>query len=439
MFNNVPWSFWRAAARDARAQKRTSAAASIFNNSTLLKQIFAWIGPGHHLFLATVCTEWQRQQQTVDVALKEKMLRHHYEVREVLCKPLTTLYSAVFASKALLRTAQAARLPLTRLDGRLHYAAGKAADLGTLHLAHELGLELNNEVLRGAAASASLPKLGWLHTIMHYELPDDICRYAASSGSVDVLNWLMRRGCTLDSGAYTYAAEYDQWDMLKVLRAEGLEWGFSWLRPRSGQAPCSIAIEKGNLEAVRWLYENGCPQSSRHLGELGAEGGSIEALRYAKEQGCVYEASMMERAAEGGHVSAVEHLYAEECPLPADTLACSSAFLANEVGALRWLHEHGCPWDVDDSCKRAAQQGQPDTLAYMLEHAEPLPAAQLTELLFIAGCHKHLTVAQLLRQHGAQWPPVLRIEQGRDKKCWNAAIVAWARSEGCTSPDSTEQ
>eukprot|EP00953_Heterococcus_sp_UTEX-ZZ885_P007575 4582-Heterococcus_DN1.PRE.1 len=343
---------------DARAQKRTSAAASIFNNSTLLKQIFAWIGPGHHLFLATVCTVWQRQQQTVDAALKDKLLTRHYDLRQI---------------------AHEAGLPLQSFtedqqDDWLHYAAGKAADLGTLHLAHELGLELNDEVLRGAAASASLPKLGWLHMTIGCELPDDICNYAASSGSVDVLSWLMRRGCTLDSEAYAYAAEYGQRDMLK--------------------------------RRAIWRLCAGCTRMAvrTFLGELAAEGGSIEALRYAKEQGCVFTEDVINSAARSGHVSVLEHLYAEQCPLPADTAACSVAFLGKHVGALRWLHEHGSPWDVNRSCKRAAQEGQPDTLAYMLEHAEPLAATQLTKLLFIAGSHKHLTVAQLLRQHGAQWP-----------------------------------
>jgi hypothetical protein len=143
---------------------------------------------------------------------------------------------------------------------------------------------------------------------------------------VDVLCWLMRRGCTLDSEAYAYAAEYGQWDMLKVLRAEGLEWGFSWLRPRSGHAPCSLAIEKGNLEAMRWLYENGCPQSSTFLGDLAAEGGSVEALRYAKEQDCEFTEDLINSAARGGHVPVLEYLHSEQCSLPADTAACSVAF-----------------------------------------------------------------------------------------------------------------
>jgi Ankyrin repeats (3 copies) len=145
-------------------------------------------------------------------------------------------------------------------------------------------VKLNDAVAHGAAASASLPKLGWLHTTMGCELPNDIYNYAARSGSAEVLRWLLQRGYRLDSKAYTHAAECGQWDMLKVLRAEGLEWGVLQGHPSYGHAPCSIAIQQGNLEAVRWLYKNGCPESSVDLGELATAAGSVEALRYAKEQ-----------------------------------------------------------------------------------------------------------------------------------------------------------
>jgi hypothetical protein len=77
-------------------------------------------------------------------------------------------------------------------------------------------------------------------------------------------------------------------------------------------------------------------------------------------------------------------------------------------------------------------------LAYVLDNTAPLPAAQLTELLFIAGCHKHPTTAQAMRQRGAQWPAVLRRKEGHKMHYWNAAVVAWARSQGCTSLDGKE-
>jgi hypothetical protein len=55
----------------------------------------------------------------------------------------------------------------------------------------------------------------------------------------------------------------------------------------------------------------------------------------------------------------------------------------------------------------------------------------LTAMLNAAGSHGHLAAAQWLRQQGAAWPAVLRVN--RDY-WWSGAVLAWARAEGCTSP-----
>jgi hypothetical protein len=78
-------------------------------------------------------------------------------------------------------------------------------------------------------------------------------------------------------------------------------------------------------------------------------------------------------------------------------------------------------------------------MAYVLDNTAPLPATELTELLFVAGSRKHLTTAQVLRQHGAPWPAVLRRREGKTNRKWNDTLLAWARAEGCSSPDGREQ
>jgi hypothetical protein len=293
----------------AQGHKHRNIAASIFDTTSILEQIFAWIGPGHHLFLATVCQGWRQLQECTNAIQVNNLFR--FRAPKLLCTPQTTLYSAVFASKAFVKTAHEGGLPLVKSGWSLQHLAGRTADLAVLQLAHELGLKLSVEVVRGAAMSASLAKLEWLHKNMKCELPDDICNFAASSGRVDVLRWLMQRGCHLSSDAYTYAAECDQWDMLKVLRAEGCVW------EEDNSEPCSIAMQKGNIEAVRWLHENGCPESITDVSRLAAEADSVEGLSYAKEPGCVFTARLVERAAEKGNIRALEFLHAEQCPMTA--------------------------------------------------------------------------------------------------------------------------
>jgi hypothetical protein len=62
-----------------------------------------------------------------------------------------------------------------------------------------------------------------------------------------------------------------------------------------------------------------------------------------------------------------------------------------------------------------------------------LSAELLTSALNAAGAGGRLQVAQWLRQHGAEWPIVLRAGRMR----WTGESLAWARAEGCTSPTTT--
>jgi hypothetical protein len=144
---------------NARAQKRTHASASILFNPSVLKQIFAWVGPGHHLVLSTICTDWHHLQLTSSNFLVDTLMVHLDDEPQILCTWQTTFHSAAFASRAFLTTAHEAGLPLQRCDedrhdNRLQYIAGRTADLDTLQLAHALGLEFGDAVLAGAAVSA---------------------------------------------------------------------------------------------------------------------------------------------------------------------------------------------------------------------------------------------------------------------------------------------
>jgi hypothetical protein len=57
-------------------------------------------------------------------------------------------------------------------------------------------------------------------------------------------------------------------------------------------------------------------------------------------------------------------------------------------------------------------------------------------LLNTAGVTGELGAAQWLRLHGAEWPFVLGEAL---KGCWTARLLRWARAEGCTAVESTEQ
>jgi hypothetical protein len=85
----------------------------------------------------------------------------------------------------------------------------------------------------------------------------------------------------------------------------------------------------------------------------------------------------------------------------------------------------------------AALHGNIELMAYVLEQEPTIMTMQrqLKQLLYYAGSTNHLAAAQWLHAQGAPWPDVLPEPIfGRFRSSWSEATVAWARSEGCTSP-----
>jgi hypothetical protein len=65
----------------------------------------------------------------------------------------------------------------------------------------------------------------------------------------------------------------------------------------------------------------------------------------------------------------------------------------------------------------------------LVEQTAVLSPTQLTQLLNITGVEGHLQAAIQLRKQGAQWPRKLQ----SDGYGWSDELVAYARSQGCSS------
>jgi hypothetical protein len=107
------------------------------------------------------------------------------------------------------------------------------------------------------------------------------------------------------------------------------------------------------------------------------------------------------------------------------------------VDTLRWLVEHGCPYEAHTLWLVAADEGHISILDYLQQIGVNASPVVLRLLLLTAGASNHLAVAQLLRAQGAPWPHVLSAPVASvdgEWKQWEGAVLEWARAEGCTSP-----
>jgi hypothetical protein len=393
------------------SKRATMSAISPLDNEGILLDIINILGPGHHLFISAVSKAWRESYKSVaTVQIATPSYRHCGSVVQHTITSETTLCSAVFASAALLRLVRHCGFAFDY--GRLEYIAGRVADMPTLQAAHELGLALSDEVLKGAAEAASVPKLQWLHTKRSCPLPADICEYAALSGSVNLLRWLKDHGGVLTARACKSAAAGAHVPLLQYLRSVGCEWD---------ETTCSAAAEHGHLSTLQWLRQQGCAWDSERITGDAALSGNHAMLLYLRQQGCVYDEGTMANAAVGGHLHLCQFLAANGCPWGNLTAQCAA--FGGHFSTLRWLHENGSPWDAR-VCRAAADFGTLQMLQYLKQQGCAFDAMTMMS----ASYEGHTDICQYLRSEQCPWDTDACMAAAA---AGHADTLRWLHEQGC--------
>jgi hypothetical protein len=198
---------------------------------------------------------------------------------------------------------------------------------------------------------------------------------------------------------------------------------------------CEGAAEGGHLAVLKYVRNEGCEWDVTSIACYAAKSGSIEVVEWLRQQQDIeIVVGVLIWAAAAGQTAMCAYLHS--AGFDWDTDACNEAALHGHLDTLRWLREHGCPWDVSEVCNNAAANGFPDIFDYIIERGEALDAALLTDALNWAGAYNQLRAAQWLRQHEANWPAMLGEGEDPQLQPWSGESLAWARAEGCTSPVS---
>jgi Ankyrin repeats (3 copies) len=401
-------------------KRAVASATSPVDDSGILLQVLTFLGPGHHLFISAVSKAWRESYKRV--ASVQMAAVTEYDYQEAVSKTITshsTLCSAVFASVSRVRLAHECGLTFGSII--CQRIAGRVADVATLRAAHELGLQLCDEVLIGAAEAqaASVPNLQWLHTEQGCSwLPESLCDYAARAGSLDTLRWSRDHGCEFTASACKGAAVGAHVHVLQFVRGEFLRGkGCKW-----DETACSAAAKHDHLRTLKWLHERGCPWHAARICGDAAASGSIEMLRYLKQQGCEYNTNILYAAAVHGRLAVCQFLVAEQCPY--DARACSLAAAAGHLETVRFLHESGCPWKHDTICAEAAESGNIELLQYLKQAGCVFSAYAMR----IAAERGDLRMCQYLRAEQCPWD-----KRACKRAAYNGHVgtLHWLHEQGC--------
>ena len=95
---------------------------------------------------------------------------------------------------------------------------------------------------------------------------------------------------------------------------------------------------------ISWALET-CSEKKERFCHKMAEKGNVELLQFLHENGCPWGESTCYVAAKNGHLECLRYAHENECPWDEDT--CLIAALNGHLECLKYAHESGCPGSLE--------------------------------------------------------------------------------------------
>lgn len=242
-------------------------------------------------------------------------------------------------------------------------------NIALLEWAHKIGAP-PCDALEDAADCERLDILKWLHA--HDCPPDeDIFALAVARNNLELLNWLLECGCPRGGKILSTVASHANLNTLKWLREKGIVQGCLLCQP---ELPQFIRIDKElsleficaeHHEMARWLHKTWNTFTFTSWRPRAIDEGNLYALRYVFKK----DDRLLLRAIYGGHLHILQWLYEQKMSLESP-LYCEIAAATGQLALLKWLREHGAPWD-ERTCYEAVSEGHLDVLVWAVANKAP--------------------------------------------------------------------
>ena len=136
-----------------------------------------------------------------------------------------------------------------------------------------------------------------------------VSKYVATNGQLEILKWLYENGCELSYNIFNNTTSAGHLEILKWLYENKYLWDSD---------TCACAAINGRLEILKWLHEIGCCLSSK-ICDYAALYGHFEVLKWTRENGCGWSYHTCSWAAKYGYFE-----------------------------IFKWARENGCNWDKNE-------------------------------------------------------------------------------------------
>ncbi|PNH03314.1 Ankyrin repeat domain-containing protein [Tetrabaena socialis] len=237
--------------------------------------------------------------------------------------------------------------------------AAEHGNVGALEFLLAQGVQLSegaaHNVAYGAAYGGHLAALKVLHAhgALVTHLAVTAAAEAAANGHLPVVMWLVETLGTameLKAGVYVDAARSGSWELQVWLHQHGCPWNASAFQ--------SAAIA-GSEEQLEWLVEHGCPMGDNGQPYLRAlENADLAVLRCLRRLGCPW-----------GPAGRIFNSAVEACGRTAPGV-CAPMLRKQQLLALTWLVEQGCPVDWAEAERQVKRRGDDEVAAWVVECLE---------------------------------------------------------------------
>jgi len=275
-------------------------------------------------------------------------------------------------------------------------------------------------VVQMAAAHGYTDTLQWLkdNRCPMYRTSSFIYIGAARLGQLEAIKWLRNEGCKWDRSAYTFAAMGGHLNVMKYLRSQRCPWS---------EDACFEAVGGGHLHVLRWAYDSGLrfPLFSNQLSMIAAREGYMDILEWLLEVRVPIGPPTWKAATARGRLEVLQWLQDHNIPRPEGESLCNIAARSGRINVLEWARAQGMPWN-ESTCIEAAAEGELETLKYLRRGGCPWNEESCSWAAF----HGDVRILQWLR---SQEPPCPWDEGSCQAAAagGNLECLQWMRREGC--------
>ncbi|GFH56991.1 hypothetical protein CTEN210_13467 [Chaetoceros tenuissimus] len=230
---------------------------------------------------------------------------------------------------------------------------GEIAQAGHLHILQSLKDDFNMGLLlhhacRGAALGGQIHILKWLKSFDclrdNFEnREDNLCHLALWSGQVEALKWLRKEG-------FRFTELRDGVNMIRAIRSKNIEMISYCILEGFGFKNASFfdieAIKTGDMNVVKFCFENGCEFSSKAL-SYAARRNLVDVCKYLRSKSLQWEPNAVRDVIESKSLQMLKFAHENGCEWSQDTWH----YCMRQKGGINWdmmnyLHEKKCPWNT---------------------------------------------------------------------------------------------